>query len=1489
MDSLLNKSQLPLKGMKGRPCDDDALSGEVKKEIGRLYLKGDIPDEAAVQEVAMREAGRLRKAKQRERDKVMLEQEKEYQKDSYSDKDPFEGLNKDVEEDDIVYEASRKAEARRKADRLRKAKKRARDMEKLVQEKNDQGGIKDRQSDDEAIEEVKEEMEELDTLYEADKKEAVKREAGRLKQARHRAKEKEKKKLEQEYQESSEDRLSDDDVIEDLKKEMEEDDILDEATRKAIAKREASRLRTAKYRAKHNLEQVVARREANRLRIAKNRAKDNLEQVVARREADRLRKAKQRAGAKEKSEQECDSQQYQKDTLSRKCAVRRSDDEVKLRKELIQEVHSHSRIWDITHVEYRKRDARQHDWQSIFKRMRENYESNPEILVKCRADTANKIRKTWHVLSTHHNIIWKKKGWNDSDVNLTQWPYWEVFKFYRQNGPPDETEISINKKHFLSKNCFSRRSDDDVLVRNALIREVKDYPSLWDKNHPHFKKMVLRNYDCQDVMDKLREAFKTNPNILTKCEADSVRKIRKVWRDLFKRHNEMWNPNVTDAADGKFKHWPYWDAFQYVRQPRDTVNSDAGGKTRWLKCGQCPFKVIHEDSKASHEINNHRWKYHKGFFCEFCAFSTPVKTQFTDHVNTVHLNKKMHKCDKCDFVSGHYSNLRQHKKKHGDHISKRGTPNQWICDQCGCKFYQRNQLREHIDAKHMGKKPYPCELCDFAAGFRTNLYAHVRKTHGTKVSRVKGGSKEGRWFKDSKLKWEHKAESLHALLVSNNFDEVKQDEKVDVGSQNHMIEGIEQDHVHIKGVHDKLKDNICDQCGAAYIHKKDLTRHIRNIHLNIKDVGKGLHQEEREVPDEELKDLANDATILPSESKDKGELSEQSDQDWSLGHLSEESDQEDKKLPSMKEEKMEMIMEVSSKHEELENASNDHEPHTYDDDRNDEDIGLADDDDLDDGQIAESGDCDDFDFTGLDELVFSHGLEKESNQNKDEKMAAIKENIEEQDFTALENVSATVDPHLETDQDLYKKEIHEETEFFQCEMCGYESADRNSVALHKKSVHDIIRDSICDECGRAFSDPQTKRKHVRDVHGKVEERDFQRDNIEDVIENEVNKNDEVVEGENPDAIKVEPSLEDIVGDGDDAQSFDEENNKEDILKEMHETMVDPNDDFFPCLLCGKTYSHKTSLTRHLEKDHCNKKFPCQYCDKVYTNSFYFKKHMKRVHENVEFDTTFRPKAKGKCSICGEKFYSKEDYKVHVETAHLQTKAEDASPESYEEVKQDDKIDDRDVMPQNNNIKSPGSAVEEVSPVKKRRKRATKAEMAERRAKAEADAREQVLKGEQQPGKRRGRKPRPPEEKARIAEEKRMAYQDVPDEDEQGIGVSTPLPTLVNIEPSSSDSMESTKKRPIRVQKKKRKRRFKTEMKDRDEYHICEECGSSFKRKEKLEVHKKRTHQNIRNFQCDQCPLAFFYNSQLEEHVQRVHLKLKDTGTGLKPLHNSNLP
>ena len=1075
--------------------------------------------------------------------------------------------------------------------------------------------------------------------------------------------------------------------------------------------------------------------------------------------------------------------------------------------------------------------------------------------------------------------------------------------------------MRMNKKPIRFRKFVPSKTEDDIRVRNTLIKEVKDYPSLWDNNHPHFKKMVLRNYDFQDVMDKLREAFKTNANILTECGADSVRKIRHIWVCLLKRHNEIWNSNETIDRDARIKDWPYWEAFQYVRQPRDTVNSDPGGQTRWLECGQCPFKVIHIDSKSSHEMNNHRWKYHKGFFCEYCAYGTHIKQHFTDHVNAVHYKKKTHTCDECGYVTGYYSNLLHHKKKHEGYKSKRKrrAPSEWICDQCGCKFYQRNQLREHIDAKHMGKKPYQCKLSDFAAGFRTNLYAHMRKTHGTRVGRAT--SREGKWFKDTSLKWEDKAKNLNEFLRSNNFDEVKQDAKVDasvphLGSQNHMIEGTEQESIDFEETHDKPKESICDQCGAAYVNKRDLWKHIRIHHSTIKDTVGELSQEENELPYEEGKNAADKSPYSPSESKEKGVSSEQSDKHWSLGQSSNELDQEDVKLPSMIEEKMD----TSSSNEELEVA---HQEPRHGEDVGIDDIGLNDV-DIDDGQIEDTGDCDDFDITGLDELVFLNGPEKETNQPKNEEMPPLKdnamepeENTEGTDFADFDTALAADDPHSEPEK-AHKNEAQEGAEFFQCEMCGYESADRKSVADHKKSVHESIIDSICDDCGRAFIDPQTKKEHVGAVHGTVKER--RRSNVEkselmeDVIENEVslmNKEDRSNDDKKPEVIKIEPDFVIAIGDDEVALSFDECKSKEDVLKEMHDTQDDHND-FFPCLLCGKTYSLKQSLTRHLDRDHCNKRFSCQYCDKIFTNSFYFKRHVEREHESN--DAT-QPK-------------------------------EEASSESYEE-------DAQDSVSEINNDEIP----EQKLPMDGQ-ERSDEEEQCNgvnvnipSLVKLKSSSADNVLKRENQVEEETSRKESGRTKKLRksfknegefacdtvdcgyrskwsgnlrlhckdqshyascLNSKKLRSGKKRKDEGEfacdtvdcgyrskwrgnlrlhcknQSHHASCLSPA------DEEDSKKVGENAQVPNGGRNRKRRRKRVKKEPHQSTVCEECGKSFKRREKLEVHKKTVHQKITNFQCDHCPMAFFYKNQRDQHVQRVHLKVKDTGMSLRSLHNSIL-
>ena len=860
--------------------------------------------------------------------------------------------------------------------------------------------------------------------------------------------------------------------------------------------------------------------------------------------------------------------------------------------------------------------------------MQEIHESNPDILVNCRADSVDRLRKIWYILSAHHNIIWKRE---DSNTNLSQWPYWEDFHFYRQSELPDSKDI---REHILSKRFIPKRSENDIQVRNALIRVVRDYPTLWDTNHPHFKKMVMRNYEFEEVMGKYREEFKTNPNILVECEVDSVRKIRKVWQQLLKQHTSLWKSNETSdkeakATSCKETKWPYWDALHYVRLPRDGVMYDTEVKTHWLKCDWCPFKVIHMDSSASVEMNNHKYKYHqdqKGYFCEFCAYSTHIRPAFEDHVNAVHLKKKTRKCDMCDYVTGYYTNLMKHMKTHPEYKCKKGTPNKVICDTCGLSFYARGQLKEHIDAKHLGKKPFQCKLCDFATGFRTNLYAHMRKTHDTKVGRRPPG-------------WSWKEQSLKTFLQSHNFDEenapprpqcsagltVKPDAKVDaavpfVESQNHMVEGFKQPERVGTQLVDYPKNFKCDQCDKGYVNKKDLIMHNKKKHqANFKDTSippivpknapEELPQGEKEVQSEEQKVLSID---LPSHMKENDELTskneEKSDLECPLDQCpADETSQEEAKPPSLIENRMEIYMEVKTDHEELENTVDD--PDAYLDEEvssyESMDIGLGYE-DLNNDQIEDPGD---FEFNELDEFAFCKDPQKNSNHPQDEDFPAKVEDPDDPGYADFDHVTSSHDPDPYQDQ---KRETYEGKEFFQCEMCGYESADQESVEHHKNSVHAMIIDSICDDCGRAFSDPQTKKMHVRAVHGQVEVR---KGNDAKSPENVAFEKDE------PNVPKLEPDLDEgVTGDVDVSTSNTDhiEGPKKKRIRRTKKEIEEAKElgESFKCDECGYSFEKRCKLEDHIKRVHLKIKDTGMTSKSLFTSILFL--YLSLVHVHIVF-------------------------------------------------------------------------------------------------------------------------------------------------------------------------------------------------------------------------------------------------------------------------------
>ncbi len=77
-------------------------------------------------------------------------------------------------------------------------------------------------------------------------------------------------------------------------------------------------------------------------------------------------------------------------------------------------------------------------------------------------------------------------------------------------------------------------------------------------------------------------------------------------------------------------------------------------------------------------------------------------------------SEQSYQCDKCEFHTRSRGSLFRHAQVMHDAAGPGGARHVQ-CDYCGKKFSEERKMLYHVDAVHLGVKPYQCELCDFKA------------------------------------------------------------------------------------------------------------------------------------------------------------------------------------------------------------------------------------------------------------------------------------------------------------------------------------------------------------------------------------------------------------------------------------------------------------------------------------------------------------------------------------------------------------------------------------------------------------------------------------------------------------------------------------------------------------------------------------------------------------------------------------------------------
>ena len=176
------------------------------------------------------------------------------------------------------------------------------------------------------------------------------------------------------------------------------------------------------------------------------------------------------------------------------------------------------------------------------------------------------------------------------------------------------------------------------------------------------------------------------------------------------------------------------------------------------------------------------------FKCEECDRGFTTRQHLTRHKRT-HTGEKPYSCEVCGRGFADASNLAKHVRTHTGEKP-------YNCEVCGKDFSQSSHLLKH-KRTHTGEKPYSCEVCGKGFANKSNITLHMRTHTGEKPY--------GCDVCEKAFKFKHHL-SNHALTHTG-------------------------------------QKFLCPDCGAGYVYRSGLGRHIRQHHsaLNTPDITVSTH------------------------------------------------------------------------------------------------------------------------------------------------------------------------------------------------------------------------------------------------------------------------------------------------------------------------------------------------------------------------------------------------------------------------------------------------------------------------------------------------------------------------------------------------------------------------------------------------------------------------------------------------------------------------
>ncbi|XP_045505789.1 zinc finger protein 32-like isoform X1 [Colias croceus] len=115
-------------------------------------------------------------------------------------------------------------------------------------------------------------------------------------------------------------------------------------------------------------------------------------------------------------------------------------------------------------------------------------------------------------------------------------------------------------------------------------------------------------------------------------------------------------------------------------------------------------------------------RFHTNYcVCESCGKRCRNNNQLQEHKRARHGLGRIHKCAYCEYSSATKEALTIHERRHTGERP-------YICDHCGATFHRRSNLVQHI-AIHLPEKNFQCDMCPKRLKSRKFLQIHKHNAH----------------------------------------------------------------------------------------------------------------------------------------------------------------------------------------------------------------------------------------------------------------------------------------------------------------------------------------------------------------------------------------------------------------------------------------------------------------------------------------------------------------------------------------------------------------------------------------------------------------------------------------------------------------------------------------------------------------------------------------------------------------------------------------